>query len=352
MPKYCEQGEVNDLTDYERAPLRSMHAPEMINIELTTRCPLMCPQCYCDLHQGRDMDLELALKYIEQAADLKIPYISLSGGETLVYPHLTELLKSIRDKGLQSAIAISGWGFDVATLQELKNAGVDEIYVSLNGSDSEVNDRSRQGYELALNALRVLQADRQADYYINWVARNDNALDFPKLVQLAQNLGVKGIVVLESKPDADYALQATLSRENFIMLAEYIKKHDQQTISIEIEPCFSPLRAFIHKRFLGNANTGFDKGCGAGRSNMAIDVDGNLLPCRHLLYPEAWKRIEDYWRNSEVLEKLRRFEDHKKEPCRNCYLGKYCIPCRAVADKMEKDLFGGNHYCQARVAGK
>lgn len=340
------------MTHYEVPPGRSMPVPEMINIELTTRCPLRCPQCYCDLHRGKDIDPKLALKYIEQAAQLNIPYISLSGGETLVYPHLTELLQSIRAKGLHSAIAVSGWGLDAVKLQELKNAGTGEIYVSLNGSGPEVNGRSRQGYELALNALRLLQADRQTDYYLNWVARNDNAADFPELVRLAQSLDVKGIVVLESKPDANYTLQATLRPENFIMLAEYIKRHDQRTIPIEIEPCFSPLRAFIHRRFLGNANTGFDKGCGAGRSNLAVDVDGNLLPCRHLLYPEAWDRIEDYWRDSSVLETLRSFEDHKKEPCRSCSLGKYCISCRAAADKVEKDLFSGNQYCQARVAGE
>ncbi len=340
------------MSDYEGTPLRAMRVPELINIEITSRCPLRCPQCYCDMHRGKDIDLEVALKYVEQAAELKIPYINLSGGETLVYPHLPELLTAIRDKGLHSAIAISGWGFDADKLQELKDAGVDEIYVSLNGSEKEVNEHSRQGYELALNALGILQAGQYTDYYINWVARNDNAADFPKLVQLAQSLGVKGVIVLELKPDADNVLQASLSRENFVMLAEYIKKHDRQEIAIEVEPCFSPLRAFIQQRLFVNTNTGFDKGCGAGRSNMAIDVDGNLLPCRHLLYPEAWERIEDYWWNSEVLEKLRRFEDNKKEPCRSCYLEKYCIPCRAVADKVEKDLFSGNHYCQARVAGK
>lgn len=360
IAKLMEIGIINiDMTDQEKAdlqrqiikcreikaPLRSLHSPEIMNIELTTCCPLRCPQCYCDLNQGKDIKKEIALKYIEQAASLQIPYINLSGGETLVYPYLTDLLELISIRGLNSAIAISGWGFDQVRLKELKRAGVDEIYVSLNGSSQEINELSRDGYDMAVNALRLLQMDQQVDYYINWVARNDNIDDFPELVQLAQSFGVKGIVILESKPDASYVLQATLSKDKFFMLANYLKKHDQQSIHIEVEPCFSPLRAYINNSYFWNRNTGVNKGCGAGRNAMAVDVDGNLIPCRHLLYPESYNSIEDYWWNSQLLNKLREYEDHKEEPCLHCYLTNNCISCRAVADKVEKNLFSGNRYC-------
>ena len=302
--------------------LRSFCVPEIMNIELTTRCPLRCPQCYCDLYGGKDIKKEVALRYIDQAAVLKIPFINLSGGETLVYPHLIELVKHIHGKGLCSAIAISGWGFDFQKLQQLKRAGIDEIYVSLNGSTEEVNRQSREGYQLAIEALKVLKTDGATDYYINWVARNDNVEDFPQMVCLAKEYGVKEIVILESKPDAEYAMQASLSKEKFFMLAEFLKKHDQEEISIGVEPCFSPLLAYLHNRFFVNHNRGINKGCGAGRNGMAVDVNGALIPCRHLLHPEKYSFIEEYWQESEVLNRLRIFEDNKGEPCKSCRLQK------------------------------
>ncbi len=328
-----------------KAPHRAMHVPELMNIELTTRCPLRCPQCYCDLNRGKDIDKNIALKYIEQAGRLKIPFINLSGGETLVYPFLDELLQAIKEQGLHSAIAISGWGLDECRLQRLKNAGVGEIYVSLNGSTPEINQLSRCGYELAINALKLLQKDKQVNYYINWVARNDNVEDFPNLVILAQSLGVKQIVILESKPDSEYVMQAALSQETFLRLADYIKKHDQQDIGLIVEPCFSPMRAYINNSYLLNRNIGFNKGCGAGRNGISVDIEGNLTPCRHLLFPESYDQIEDYWRHSPVLNRLRQFEDYRGEPCHSCYLNNNCISCRAVADKVEKNLFSGNNYC-------
>lgn len=355
-----ENGFVNDDIDFAKrselktlikecmavkAPHRAMSVPELMNIELTTRCPLRCPQCYCDLNRGKDIDKNIALKYIEQAGRLKIPFINLSGGETLVYPFLNELLQAIKEQGLHSAIAISGWGLDECRLQQLKTADVGEIYVSLNASTPEVNQLSRDGYELAINALKLLQKDNQVNYYINWVARNDNVEDFPNLVILAQSLGVKQIVILESKPDSEYVMQAALSRENFLSLADYIKKHNQEDIEIVVEPCFSPMKAYINKSYLLNRNIGFNKGCGAGRNGISVDIDGNLTPCRHLLYPESYDQIEDYWWHSEVLEKLRKFEDNRGEPCVNCYYKNNCISCRAVASKVENNLFSGNYYC-------
>lgn len=177
------------------------------------------------------------------------------------------------------------------------------------------------------------------------MARNDNAADFPNMVSLAQDFKVKGIVVLVSKPDADYVLQANLNKENFLLLASYLKKHNQEELNIEVEPCFSPLRAYINNYYFYNRNIGVNKGCGAGRNAMAVDVEGNLIPCRHLLYPETYEDIEDYWWNSEVLHKLRSFEDKRPEPCQSCYLSNNCFSCRAVADKVNKNILAGNQDC-------
>lgn len=38
-----------------------------------------------------------------------------------------------------------------------------------------------------------------------------------------------------------------------------------------------------------NKNIGISKGCAAGRAGVALDVDGNWIPCRHLLKPESYQ---------------------------------------------------------------
>lgn len=328
-----------------QAPLRSLRLPDMMNIELTTRCPLKCPQCYCDLNTGKDIDKEVALNFITEAARLQIPYLNLSGGETLVYPHITELIQAISAHGLSSAIAISGWGFTPEKLAELTSAGVDEIYVSLNGSTEEINSRSRDGYKLAINALKILKESKFKDYYLNWVAREDNIADFPALVQLAEKYGVKGIYILTLKPDAEYHLKGAPSKESFQQLVSYLKSRTNSEFMIDVEPCYSPLRAYLQQKFFVNHNTGLTKGCGAGRHSISVDVDGNFTPCRHLLYPEKYSNIAEYWFQSKVLDQLRRVEDNREDPCNSCYLTKNCLSCRAVADKIYHNLNASDPLC-------
>ena len=49
---------------------------------MTSRCPLRCPQRYCDLNQGKDLPVEKALSWIDQAARSGVQTVNLSGGET------------------------------------------------------------------------------------------------------------------------------------------------------------------------------------------------------------------------------------------------------------------------------
>ncbi|WP_243140269.1 radical SAM protein [Candidatus Syntrophocurvum alkaliphilum] len=317
-----------------KSPLRSRTAPELINLELTTRCPLRCPQCYCDLYKGKDLNPDIAEKVIYEAARLKVPYLNLSGGETLVYPHLDRLLKLINELGLSSAIAISGWGFDEKRLKELKDAGVKEIYVSLNGSVEEVNSLSRDGYSQAIAALELLQKDGEIITFINWVARNDNIADFPNLVKLAKTFNVDGIAILESKPDANMQAQAPLNNNQLLDLAEHIKSHQRKEKSplIIVESCFSPLRAILGKTFFMNKNIGISKGCAAGRAGVALDVDGNWIPCRHLLKPESYPSLHEYWWKSTVLNQLRQHEENKDSKCLTCQFEQNCLPCRVLGD--------------------
>ena len=68
---------------------RAFFRPAQMNLELTTRCPLRCPQCYVSLNTGREMPLDTALYWLRDAAECGVKDINLSGGETLCYPQLT-----------------------------------------------------------------------------------------------------------------------------------------------------------------------------------------------------------------------------------------------------------------------
>ena len=44
------------------------NVPLQMNLELTTKCPLHCPQCYVSLNTGKELPLETALSALRDGA--------------------------------------------------------------------------------------------------------------------------------------------------------------------------------------------------------------------------------------------------------------------------------------------
>ena len=105
-----------------------------MNLELTTACPLRCSQCYCNLENPKHMSPETAKKWIDEGVSAGVSVISLSGGETLCYPHLYEVIRYAKERGMTTAAAFSGWGLSEDVLERLRKAGLDHLNISLNGS--------------------------------------------------------------------------------------------------------------------------------------------------------------------------------------------------------------------------
>ena len=328
-------------------PENAFSAPNLLNLELTTRCPLNCPQCYCDLLRGKDLNPDRAKDVLRQAAELGVANVNLSGGETMVYPHLYELLKECSSLGMYAAVALSGYGIDKNSLSKLIDSGIKEIYISLNGSTEEVSHFTRDGHYLAINALELLSEVGFKNTAVNWVAHRSNVEDFANVAKLCERQRVKKLMVMAFKPDASHSLESAPSGEQFLRLAQDIKRlrSELRDVCVEVEPCYSPLRALLGQKFFFNSNVGISKGCGAGRDGASLDVDGNFTPCRHLDFPERFDSLRDYWNKSDVLHKLRAVESTPEAPCVDCRYKPYCLSCLAVNAKMHGRIVKANQYC-------
>ena len=330
--------------------VRWLKMPLQMNLELTGECPLHCPQCYVKADPPRRMPLETALHHIGEAAACGVRHVNLSGGETLCYPDLEELIRACSSYGLVSAVALSGALADETALRGLLGAGVSQIYISLNGSTREINQKTREGYEAAIRTLGLLRYLREkgiltAQTGINWVMHRTNAADFPSMIRLAEDCRVDQLVVMGLKPDASGHLEGFPSREQMTAAARQIRSY-AGPLEIGVESCFSPLRALIGESlFTGNLNRGILRGCGAGRDSFSVDASGAYTPCRHILIPEKYPSLEAYWNDSSVLQKLRSAEDHRCPPCRGCRLQAYCLPCMEIGEKTGGSLLAGFPGC-------
>lgn len=320
-----------------------MRRIESFNLELTTRCPLHCPQCYCTLEGGKDLPLENGEKVIEEAAELGAEHVELSGGETLCYPYLLELIKHARLYGIKPNISISGWHFDQNCLASLIEAGINGIFVSVNAPTPEQNALTRDGFDLALHALKVVSESGFDEFYINWVMHRDTADTLPEMIRLVNPYHPKGIVILMPKPDAAHTLNSYPTCEQMERTVQLVKN---KNTNVFVENCFSPLLALLGRNALwGNRNRGIYKGCGAGLTSFSVSVDGLYSPCRHLDYYESYPSLKEYWENSSVLNQIRALDNTEEEPCKGCEFCDNCRNCLAIDTKLYGELRLGYTDC-------
>lgn len=335
---YLRQGNV----PYVRTP--AYETPVLMNLEVTSRCPLRCPQCYCDLNRGRDLSPDQARYWLDEAAKAGVRVVNLSGGETMCYPHIYEVTEYAASLGMEVNIAVSGYHFGEQEIWRFVNAGIGDICVSLNGPTEEINSFTRDGYDLALRALESLKNAGFPRTCINWVMHGSNADTLGEMIALAEQYQARSLCVMVFKPDASHQRKSVPSGEQIIRAAKRIKGY-KGTVSIEVESCFSQLRALVQNGYLLNRNVGIERGCGAGRDAVSINVEGRITPCRHMELEEMYQSIEDYWNHSEVLKKLRRVEEDKQKPCADCRFRENCLPCAAVNLKLRGEIFMGEEGC-------
>lgn len=295
-------------------------APLIVNIQLSNYCPFNCSFCFMPRNTRNDMSMSLLKSLLSELSELGCRTILFGQGEPMVSGDIIRAVELAHNTGFDVRIATSGVGCTYNKLRRLQDAGLTELHISINSFDEAVNQRTRVGYDLAINAIKIATSIGIRTM-LNYVAQDDTIDLFPEYIQQALKYSVNGISILREKVNRDGRI-GTYKKCNLEKLASYISKSD---ISVEIEACFCELRLFLQ------AHSGaVTHGCAAGKSMMAIGTDGSFYPCSHLpSKAEHFPNIKDYWNNSQILTRLRemRLED---EPCCNCKYVEQCTPCQAL----------------------
>ena len=290
--------------------------PVGMNLELTSQCPFRCPQCYVpESEEVRELPLVQGLRWIGEAARTGIRYVNMSGGETLCYPYLTQLIRACAEEGMEASVSLSGALATPERLRSLVESGVTGLFVSLNGSTEEINRITRDGYREAIRTLDALQERGDAHLGINFVLHGSNAHDLPAMLHLCEEKGAEALVILQTKPDADGALKDVPDEDQLRRVADQIVQY-QGPVAVIVDHCYYELRRYLPDAGRHDA-AGPGSGCGAGQTQICVNAEGMLTPCRHLDIPEKRNSIEEYLSCSPVLREIREHvaEEPSWRPC-------------------------------------
>lgn len=197
--------------------------PYTLVAELTHACPLSCAYCSnpSSPAAGATLSTETWLRVLEEAADLGVLQVHLTGGEPLLRKDLERLVARARELDLFVVLITSGIPLACERLRRLKDAGLDALQLSFQDVIPEAATR--------ICGKDVLETKRQVAEWtvdlgipltVNVVLHAGNIDRVPEFVSLGRELGADRLELA----NAQYLGHAFHNRDALLPSADQIEK--------------------------------------------------------------------------------------------------------------------------------
>jgi MoaA/NifB/PqqE/SkfB family radical SAM enzyme len=295
-------------------------------VEITTRCNLRCTMCIKTVgkhHHHQDMtihDFEKIVPYLHEVKN-----VVLEGwGESLLHKNLVDFIRLAKTAGPEVGFVTSGMGLSAEYATQIIGAGVDFIGFSLSGATSKTHNAIRVNSDFepiigAIKTVKRLSLENPAErpkLHIVYLMLKDNVHEIPDLLDLANEIGINEIVLLNIVQVTDNGQdnQKAFSCDEGFLYRDIMKKASDKAKRLNINismPEMSPRDVAVCSENPLN--------------NLYISVSGEVSPCVFLNPPVAspFRRIfcgSEYPVHSvsfgnifsEPLESLWEKSDYKK----------------------------------------
>lgn len=305
-----------------------------LKLEVTHVCHLKCVHCssLAEAECSRQMTWNDYKRILDEAAEIDVKEIAISGGEPLCWEHLSTAVAYAVSKNINLSLYTTGIAHNaLSILKDLKESGLKRIIFSVLGSTSArheaatLSDGSFNGTIIAVQNCITLGFNVE----FHFVPMSDNYEELRPVAKLAHELGVSRISALRLVPQGRGAQHVDLKlkdNENKILRQTIIDlRNEGHDIRVG-----SPYNIFMLKE---------NPECCAGIDRMTISSNLNISPC------DAFKQISpdmlgvsneysnltnhsiaECWIKSPYLQKIRDYLTSPfAEKCNSCGVLKNCL---------------------------
>lgn len=292
------------------------YTPSFCTIYITFRCNFRCPTCLYLLKDknafegGKDMSLE-SFNWLLQKFGKDLKKISLGGGEPTLHPQFSEIVRSVKKRGLWLGVSTNGT-LIAKRLGDLKY--FDKINVSLDGVDyqsfQKLRNGTREQYDEVIKGIHLLR-DSGIPFNLSFLLFEESLQDINKILEFAREARPAVLNLHSGNPHGSDWTPLTINRpkvQNF--LKEILKKEDYP-FSIKLPIIFDPASELFHKQ-----------NCPLLWLSTYIGWNGDIAYCCHLGHdPKIGNIFEGYDFNSPAMVNFRKAMIAHKYP-------KDCLYCQ------------------------
>jgi radical SAM protein len=336
-------------------------APMLVYWETTLACGLACRHCRATAQPERDpreLTTEEGCRLLDEVLKFgrPFPHVVFTGGDPLNRPDLHELVRAATERGIGCSLAPAAT--DLLTrevLASLHEAGIQNISLSIDGSDAERHDGFRCVAGTFERTLRAAKWAREVGLpiQVNTLVTDETLPDLPAVYELLTRMDVMRwslfmLITTGRGSDLREISPAESERLNAWLL-DLAKTSPFQVKTTEATHFRRQAIKAWHAQGMDDeaiAKTSIGRGFGVRDGNGIVFVshDGTINPSGFLPIPLGNVRtssIVDIYRDHETMRALRSPEGFKGR-CGMCEFARVCGGSRARAymwtgDPLESD---------------
>lgn len=339
-----------------------MHRPvthlTKVYIEPTVACNLDCITCFRNawdqpIGKMTEETFEKILSGLKQLDP--IPDVYFGGiGEPLFHPKTVEWIRRIKQElGVKVELITNGTTLTERKTRELIDAGLDLLWVSLDGATPESYADVRMGAELPviLENLRRLFKMRKGGHFpqpeigVAFVAMKRNINDLPKIIKMGHTFGARYFSVSNVQPTTEDLQDDQLYKRTIRNIA-YLPSPVLPKLSLPKMDFNEETQAALTEAFNSGCNISFAGNNWGGANDvcnfvesgtMSIAWTGEVSPCwplmhthmsylhgkprlskKHIIGDVRKQTLEEIWLDPEYVAYRERLHNFVFAPCTFC----------------------------------
>jgi len=187
---------LSDRRAEESSPTSNMKRCEVI---LTDACNFKCPYCRGIRNDfSGTMSIEDAKQLVDYWASDNLESIRFTGGEPTVYPHIVDLVKHAKRRGIKNIAISTNGSAPMKLYNELMDAGVNDMSISLDACCSAYGDKMAGNmsgvWEIVVNNIKEIS--KKCYVTLGMVFIEETMGTINDVVKFGSELGVADIRVI------------------------------------------------------------------------------------------------------------------------------------------------------------